>query len=99
MSDEAKIWNALAEVLDPEVGIDIVSLGLVEELLVESARVHVGMIMTSAACPMHVDLTRQAEEAVRRAAGSGVEVTVAVLSEPAWTPDRMSPTARRLLGW
>lgn len=99
MSDEAKIWSALAEVLDPEVGIDIVSLGLVEELVVEPARVHVGMIMTSVACPMHVDLMRQAEEAVRRAAGSGVTVTVEVLGEPAWTPDRMSPTARRLLGW
>jgi metal-sulfur cluster biosynthetic enzyme len=48
---------------------------------------------------MHSHLAREAEAALRRAAPGGVEVAVRVLDKPAWTPARMAPEARRLLGW
>ncbi len=90
---------ALGGVLDPEVGIDIVNLGLVVGLEVVPGRAHLRMIMTSAACPMHVDLTRQAKAALRKAGGPDTEVRVDVLQQPEWTPERMSDEARRKLGW
>lgn len=90
---------ALGAVLDPEVGIDIVNLGLVESLDCDASRVALRMIMTSVACPMHGHLARRAEEVLREAAGPAVEVSVEVLKRPAWTPERMSPEARRKLGW
>lgn len=90
---------ALGGVLDPEVGIDIVNLGLVVDLDLAPGRAHLGMIMTSVACPMHVDLTRQAEAALREAAGPEADVKVEVLREPEWSPERMSAEARRKLGW
>ena len=96
---EMDALTAMQSVIDPEVGIDIVSLGLVVEVEIEPARVEVRLIMTSVACPMHADLARQAEDAVRRIATPGVEVTARVMDFPEWTPDRMSPGARRQLGW
>lgn len=99
MAAEMKVLEALQTVIDPEVGIDIVNLGLVVEVRVESGRVGIDLIMTSVACPMHADLARQAREAVAEALGSAVAVEVQVLEAPPWGPERMSPQARRLLGW
>ena len=96
---EMEVLGAMESVIDPEVGIDIVGLGLVLDVAIEPQRIEVQLIMTSVACPMHADLARQAEAAVRSVAGEGVQVEVRVMDSPDWTPDRMSPTARRQLGW
>lgn len=96
---ELDVLAALQSVIDPEVGIDIVNLGLVLDVNVAPTRIDVQLIMTSVACPMHADLARQAEEAVVALAGTGVVVDVRVVDTPDWSPDRMSPQARRRLGW
>ncbi len=96
---ESEILAALGTVLDPEVGIDIVNLGLIVGMDVNPDSVGVRMIMTSVACPMHGHLISQAEAALRKAAGPGVEVVVEVVTEPVWTPERMSDEARKKLGW
>jgi len=96
---ETEALTALGTVLDPEVGIDIVNLGLVADLTVDSSGVTVHMIMTSAACPMHGHLINQAETALRRIAAAGQTVAVSLVQEPAWTPERMSDEARQTLGW
>ena len=90
---------ALSTVLDPEVGIDIVNLGLIVDTQIADDSVTVRMIMTSAACPMHGHLATQAEQALVKAAGSGYKVEVEIVNTPTWTPERMSDEARQKLGW
>jgi metal-sulfur cluster biosynthetic enzyme len=97
--DADAVRAALRSVLDPELGIDIVSLGLVETIESAPGSLAVGLIMTALACPLHGHLAREAEAALRRAAPGGTAVSVRVLEAPAWTPARMAPEARRRLGW
>ncbi|RKZ11934.1 aromatic ring hydroxylase [bacterium] len=92
------VREALKTVIDPELGLNIVDLGLIYEVEVDDAGVRIVMSMTSAACPMHNLLSRLAENAVRDVAGAEVQVNVDVVFDPPWTPDLMSDEARRLLG-
>jgi metal-sulfur cluster biosynthetic enzyme len=90
---------ALATVLDPEVGIDIVNLGLIVDTEIADDGVTVRMIMTSAACPMHGHLAAQAEQALAKVGGADCTVKVEIVNSPTWTPERMSDEARKKLGW
>lgn len=97
--DDEAVRAALRDVLDPELGLDIVSLGLVETIESAPGTLAVGLIMTALACPLHGHLAREAEAALRRVAPGGTSVSVRVLDAPAWSPARMAPEARRRLGW
>ncbi|MGE5546961.1 MAG: metal-sulfur cluster assembly factor [Solirubrobacterales bacterium] len=98
MLTQPDVLDALRQVLDPDVGINIVDLGLVESVEVAEGAVRVGMIMTTPACPQSSYLQ---DEAMRAVAGMapGLAVTVEVLPEPFWSPDRLSSMAREILGW
>jgi serine O-acetyltransferase len=78
--------DALREVIDPEVGIDIVDLGLIKQIRVAGASVEIDMVLTCKACPLSDHLTEQVK---RKALGvCGIEqVTVHMLDEP-WNWDR-----------
>ena len=98
MISETLILTALKHVLDPEIGVNIVDLGLVYEVKVENGDVYITMTMTTPGCPLHESISKGAEEAVRQL--PGVEnVKVDLVWEPAWTPERMSDWARKQLGW
>ena len=98
MVSEKLILTALKHVLDPEIGVNIVDLGLVYEVKVENGDVYIKMTMTTPGCPLHESISKGAEEAVRQL--PGVEsVKVDLVLEPAWTPERMSDWARKQLGW
>ncbi|MBI5038379.1 MAG: metal-sulfur cluster assembly factor [Nitrospirae bacterium] len=98
MVSEKLILTALKHVLDPEIGVNIVDLGLVYEVKVENGDVYIRMTMTTPGCPLHESISKGAEEAVRQL--PGVEnVQVDLVWEPAWTPERMSDWARKQLGW
>jgi metal-sulfur cluster biosynthetic enzyme len=97
---EAKdVQDALRQVLDPELGINVVDLGLVYRVTVEAARVEVVMTMTSAACPLGGQLASTAKSVIQRCAPEGWNVEVRMVLEPAWHPGLMSDAARRQLGW
>lgn len=89
---------ALREVLDPEVGINIVDLGLVYALEVVAGEAHVCLTMTTAACPLAEHLSRDAGARLEALPGLAT-VTVELVWTPAWTPDRMSDAAKEALGW
>lgn len=96
-SDEEKAREALRGVIDPEVGLNIVDLGLVYGLAIDESRVVVSMTMTTPACPMAGLIEAHAEDAVAAALpGRGVEVHM--VWDPPWGPDKMSPSARQMLG-
>lgn len=95
----ARVRDALREVIDPELGINVVDLGLVYRVEAEEGRLLVAMTMTTPACPLGEHLSAQAEVAVRRAAPDVPEVRVQLVWDPPWTPDLMSAEAKRRLGW
>lgn len=93
-----KIYTALEKVEDPELGIDIVNLGLINEInLYDEAFVEVKMTLTTMGCPF----ADQIQEDIRQAVVNLDEVNqveVKLVWYPAWTPERMSRYARIALG-
>lgn len=88
----------LRRVIDPEIGINIVDLGLVYDVSVDDATITVTMTMTTPACPLGLYL----EEAVEAALGEVADarlVEVDITFKPPWTPDAITPEGRELLGW
>ena len=94
---EDQVKAALRRVKDPELNLNIVDLGLVYAIRVDGAKVRVDMSLTSPGCPSGPEIMVGAEEQVR--ALPGVEdVTVNLVWNPMWTPDRIEPRIRAYLG-
>ena len=94
MSEE-EVWQALRTVREPEVGADIVGLGLVYGVEATRERVVVRVTMTSHRAPAGV-IIDMIERAVWRPGGPAVDVEI--VWEPRWGPSRISPEALRALG-
>ncbi|MGD2062315.1 MAG: metal-sulfur cluster assembly factor [Nitrospirota bacterium] len=94
-----EIRTALREVIDPEVGVNVVDLGLLYGIELEGAEVRVRLTMTSPACPLGAHLREQVESAIRRHCPDAGIVTVDLVWDPPWSPERMSDEAKRALGW
>ncbi|MCH7751106.1 MAG: metal-sulfur cluster assembly factor [Planctomycetes bacterium] len=99
---EDKVREALKQVIDPELFVNIVDLGLIYEIKINDADagksdVQVEMTMTSPACPAGPQLLGQSKDFVSRLEDVG-EVDIQLVMEPPWTPDRMTEDARDQLG-
>lgn len=94
----ARALSALREVIDPEIGLDVVDLGLVYELVVDGSSIAVALTMTSPTCPLGEQIVRDAEHRLAALDGAG-QVRVELVWDPPWSPDRMSASAREALGW
>lgn len=89
---------ALTNVIDPELGLDFVELGLIYGINVAEGDVHVTFSLTSQGCPIGPQVSEQIDEFVSEL--DGVEqVTTEMTFVPAWTPDRMSEDAKFALGY
>lgn len=95
----AAVMTALAQVDDPEMGENLVDLGVVGEVSVEGDRVSVRLIPTSATCPMADVMIDDAMTAVQRACPPGTEVDVQMDWDTVWSPDRLAPELRARFGW
>ena len=89
---------ALRRVKDPEIGLNIVDLGLVYEVAVDGADVNVDMSLTSPGCPAGPQILQEAEEQLRTLPGVGA-VNVNLIWSPPWTPERIEPRVRAYLGF
>ncbi len=100
---EDSIFAALRQVHDPELMVNIVDLGLVYGVRLSEAdgksNVHVEMTMTSPACPAGPQIIADAKDAVEGLGEEVGEVTIQVVMDPPWTPDRMTEEARDELGF
>ena len=94
-----EILDALRGVVDPEVGINVVDLGLVYEAAARDGDVRVVMTMTTATCPLGESMADEAKAVIRRRVHGVKSVTIQLVQEPAWEPSMMSPAARQQMGW
>lgn len=94
-----EVLQQLTTVIDPELGIDIVNLGLIYGIGVEDTNGHVDIVMTLTVpgCPMHDTIKMDVERAVTSVPWVS-DVNVKVTFEPPWSPERMSEEAHRQLG-
>lgn len=92
-------WEALRSVYDPELYLDVVSLGLVYGVREEKGSLVVEMTMTTPGCPASESLPEIARSAVEDAVGGAVPVDVRVVWEPPWSPAMMDDQAARALGF
>ncbi len=89
---------ALANVIDPELGLDFVELGLIYGVEVDAGNVHVTYTLTTPGCPIGPQVSEQIEEFVGELEGvESVESTMTFT--PPWTPDKMSEDAKFALGF
>lgn len=92
------ITSCLENVIDPELGINVVALGLIYNIHINGNKISVDMTLTTPGCPMAGVLAGSVEQAVRQAF-EGADVEVSLIWDPPWTPDRLSETARQQLGY
>ncbi len=98
MATKEEVFEALRTVEDPELGMDVVELGLVYDVEVENSSVKVIHSLTSMGCPAGPMI----QEGLHEAAASvpGVErVDIELTWDPPWTPERMSEDAKFILGF
>jgi len=93
-----QILEALKQVDDPEIPVDIVNLGLVYGVSVEDGIVRLRLTTTSPGCPVGDFLTQAVERALVKVPGVDA-VDVEFVWDPPWSPEMMSEEARRALGW
>ena len=98
-NDTDKLRDALRQVFDPEVGINIVDLGLVYGLERTDVGVRLDLTLTSPACPMGESIAAEAEYMLQECLPVGSLVEVNLVWEPPWSALRMSDQARSTLGW
>ena len=95
MVTAARVWEALAEIPDPEIPVlSLVDLGVVRDVEVDGERVHVGFTPTFLGCPALEVMRDQMAERIREL---GAEPDVEVLADDGWTSDRITPDGRRKL--
>src|SRR6202163_1264829 len=101
-----EVLDALKQCYDPEIPVNIVDLGLIYEIRFEAVPgtdsgslqdVIVDMTLTAQGCPEHVNISAQVKARIEQLPGVR-NVTVNVIWTPPWSPERLSPDARRQLG-
>ena len=98
MPSKEEVLEALRQVEDPELGMDIVDLGLLYDVEVEGGNVKVTHTLTSMGCPVGPMIQEDIDRVAREL--PGVEaVDVELTFDPPWTPDRMSEDAKFILGF
>jgi metal-sulfur cluster biosynthetic enzyme len=94
----AAIREGLREVSDPELGVNIVDLGLVYDIEVEDGHARVTMTLTSPGCPAGDQILNGAQRQAESAEGVE-EAEVSLVWKPFWTPDRIDPKVRAAMGY
>lgn len=99
MRTEADILEPLKGIVDPELGINIVDLGLVYRAEWGARGIEVALTMTTPSCPIGEMLVEDAKAALRARFSDTSSIHVELVWDPPWSLDRMSEEAKRQLGW
>lgn len=95
MQTKEQLFEKLNEVIDPELGVGIVDLGLVYDVRQEDDHIEVEMTLTSGGCPAGPQLIQMVKDTLIDVAK---EVDVEIVWDPAWTPKRIKPEVAAILG-
>ena len=98
MPSREEVFDALRVVEDPELGMDIVELGLLYDAEIEGPRVHVTYSLTSMGCPVGPMIEQQIHEVVSGLEGVD-DVETELTWDPPWSPEKMSDDAKFILGF
>ena len=98
MVSEDDVTEALTNVIDPELGLDFVELGLVYDVAIDGGTVNITFTLTTPACPIGPQVSEQMKEFVGELEGVE-EVVPSMVFTPPWTPDNMSEDAKFALGY
>ncbi|MEM2923772.1 MAG: PqqD family peptide modification chaperone [Candidatus Nitrosocaldus sp.] len=91
---EQQVLDALKQCMDPEIPLSVVDLGLIYGIDIdEENNIKIRMTMTTPGCPLHNTLVRDVKRALNKVEGIK-DVSVEIVWDPPWTPERMSPEAR-----
>jgi len=96
--EKEQVFDALKQVYDPEIPVDIVNLGLVYDVSIDGDRVAVKMTTTASGCPVGNYIIAQAKRAIGRLEGVK-EIDVELVYDPPWQESMISEEGKRLLGW
>lgn len=95
---EKKILTKLEEVLDPELGVSIVALGLIYSVTISKEGVcKITMTLTTIGCPLFAQIQKEIEERVMKIEGIE-DVDIELTFDPPWSPEKMTPNAKAQLG-
>ncbi len=94
-SDQVKM--ALRKVKDPELNLNIIDLGLVYDIAVDGSDVQIDMTLTSPGCPAGPEIMGDVERAVKAMPGVS-NLTLNLVWQPFWSPDRIEPRVRNYMG-
>jgi metal-sulfur cluster biosynthetic enzyme len=97
MPERETLYETLKQIYDPEVGINIVDMGLIYSLDIEADKVSISMTLTSPACPAGPQILSQVDSALKTVQGV-TDVDINVVWSPPWSPDMLSEEARDQLG-
>jgi metal-sulfur cluster biosynthetic enzyme len=97
MVTHEQVMEALKQVIDPELFVNVVDLGLIYKIDIQDKTVAVDMSMTSPACPAGPQLVAQSKKAIETLE-EGTQANIQIVLTPPWTPDRMTQDARDHLG-
>ena len=98
MASREEVLEALRGVEDPELGMDVVDLGLVYEVQLEGSKAKVLYSLTSMGCPAGPLIAGDMDGAIRQVEGIE-DVELELTFDPPWTPDKMSDDAKFILGF
>ena len=93
------VLRALRKVVDPEVAMSIVDVGLVYGVTIADGAAVIDLTMTSAACPVADVIMDDVEQQLDRVLPEPLLIQVRLVWEPPWTPERLSAQARSFMGW
>lgn len=93
-----KVIDKLKQCLDPELGINIVDLGLIYSINIEGPRIHVLMTLTTPGCPLDSYFIKDITSKLKSIKGVS-DVAVEMTFDPLWAPDKMSQESKDLLGF
>lgn len=100
MVSEEMVYAALHEVIDPELGINIVDLGLVYGVVIGAeGRIDIELTLTTPGCPLHASFKEEIEGTLWRAIPGLQAVSVELVWQPPWTPEMISPEGLAELGF
>ncbi len=98
MINQETLVTALKTVMDPELNVNVIDLGLVYSIQVHEDQVEVEMTLTSPACPVGPEIIRNSAAALEKVDGV-TKANVRLVMSPPWSPDRMTDEARDQLGF